>query len=142
MGQLLDTCVLSEVWKPAPDAGVMEWLSASIEDDLFVSVLSLGELKKGIARLSEGKKKDRLLRDYLLLRSRFSPRVLPVSDAVAERWGEIAAAAERAGRHAHVVDGLIAATALVFGHALVTRNERDFAALPVPLVNPWSADPP
>jgi len=135
---LLDTCLLSEVWRPAPNRGVMAWLSDSAEDELFLSVLALGELRKGIEKLAPGKKKHRLLRDYGMLRSRFSPRVLAVTDLVAERWGELSAAASRSGRDLHVVDGLIAATALVFGHIVVTRNVDDFAPTPAPYLNPWT----
>ena len=138
MAFLLDTCLISEVWKPKPNDGVMDWLSDSFEDELFLSVLSLGEISKGIARLPDGKKKTRLVRDFALLRSRFSARVLPVTDVVAERWGELAAHAERGGRHLHVVDGLIAATASVSGLTLVTRNVTDFEAAPVPVVDPWT----
>lgn len=138
MAYLLDTCLLSEVWKPRPNAGVIEWLEASMEEDLFLSVLSLGELEKGIQRLPDGRKKARLARDYVLLRSRFSSRVLGVTDVIAERWGDLSAAAERAGRHIHVIDGLIAATALVQGLTVVTRNVDDFATIPVPLLDPWS----
>ncbi len=78
MAYLLDTCILSEVWKPAPNAGVVSWLSESIEDELFLSVLTLGELQKVLDRLPSGK-------------SRFSSRLLPVTAAVAERWGTLAA---------------------------------------------------
>jgi predicted nucleic acid-binding protein len=138
VGYLLDTCLVSEIWKPAPNRGVVEWLASSDEDELFVSVLCLGEIRKGIGAVPDGKKKDRLIRDYALLRSRFSSRVLPVTDQAAERWGDLAAGASRAGRHLHVVDGLVAATALVFGQSLVTRNVADFATTPVPLVNPWT----
>ena len=138
MGHLLDTCLLSEVWKPSPNPGVVRWLSGTIEEELFLSVLSLGELKKGIEKLSAGKRKDRLLRDYGLVRSRFSSRVLPVNDMVAERWGDLSASAEHAGRHLHVVDGLLASTALVFGLTVVTGNVADFASIPVPLENPWT----
>ena len=137
MAYLLDTCLLSEVWKPSPNDGVLDWLGASAEDELFLSVLSLGELKKGIERLEGGRKKQRLLRDYGLLRSRFSARVLPVTDVVAERWGDLAARASHAGRHLHVVDGLVAATALVCGHTVVTRNVGDFETTSAPILNPW-----
>jgi toxin FitB len=134
---LLDTCLLSEVWKPTPDEGVLTWLGSTVEEDLFLSVLSLGELKKGIDRLPIGKKRDGLGRDYILLRSRFGSRVLAVTDVVAERWGALSAEATRAGRHLHVVDGLIAATALVHGLAVVTRNVDDFVETSVPVVGPW-----
>jgi predicted nucleic acid-binding protein len=135
---LLDTCLLSEVWKPAPNRGVLEWLGDVGEDELFLSVLTLGELKRGIEGLPHGKRKERLLRDYGVLRSRFSSRVLAVTDLVAERWGDLSAEARRAGRHLHVVDGLVGATALVFGLIVVTRNVRDFASTPVPLHDPWT----
>jgi toxin FitB len=138
MTYLLDTCLISEMWRPSPNRGVVEWLSGSLEEDLFLSVLSLGEIKKGVGRLADGKKKDRLLRDYALLRGRFAHRVLPIDDSVAERWGDLAATAARAGRELHVVDGLIAATALLHGFSLVSRNVGDFAATPVPVVNPWT----
>lgn len=138
MGYLVDTCLLSEVWRASPNDGVMQWLKASAEDELFISVLSLGELKKGIEKLAAGKKKQKLLRDYGSLRSRFSSRVLPVTDLVAERWGTVSADASRRGRHVHVVDGLVAATALVFGLTVVTRNVGDFAATSVPVVDPWT----
>ena len=115
----------------------MEWFSESLEDELFLSALTLGELTKGLDRLPAGKKRDRLVGDYRALRSRFSARILPVTDGVAERWGALAASAERAGKKVHVVDGLVAATALVSGLTVVTRNVADFAPTQVPLVNPF-----
>ncbi len=138
MAYLLDTCLLSEVWKASPNAGVMTWLAASAEDELFLSVLSLGEIKKGIGRLPEGRRKLKLARDYATLRSRFSPRILGVTEAVAERWGDLSAEVSRGGRTLHVVDGLLAATALVVGMTLVTRNTGDFAATPTSLLDPWT----
>jgi predicted nucleic acid-binding protein len=138
MAFLVDTCLLSEAWKPRPNAGVLDWLGASAEDELFLSVLSLGELKRGIERLAPGRKRDGLARDYVVLRSRFSSRILAITDVVAERWGTLGAEASRAGKHVHVVDGLLAATALVFGLTVVTRNVDDFAATSVPLVDPWT----
>lgn len=138
MAFLLDTCLLSEVWKPNPNAGVIEWLEESNEDELFLSVLSLGELRKGIDRLPHGKKRDRLAKDYVLLRSRFSSRILAVTDVVAERWGTLSAEASRAGRHLHVIDGLLAATALVVGLSVVTRNVGDFEPTLVPVIDPWT----
>lgn len=138
MAFLLDTCLLSEVWKPNPNAGVIDWLEESNEDELFLSVLSLGELRKGIDRLPHGKKRDRLAKDYVLLRSRFSSRILAVTDVVAERWGTLSAEASRAGRHLHVIDGLLAATALVVGLSVVTRNVGDFEPTLVPVIDPWT----
>jgi len=139
MAFLLDTCLISEVWKPTPNRGVVDWLASSIEETLFLSVLALGELRKGIARLDEGRKKQRLVLDYGLLRSRFGSRILAVSDLVAERWGELSAGATRGGRTVHVVDGLLAATVMVHGLTLVTRNVADFAFIPVAIEDPWRA---
>ncbi len=138
MAFLLDTCLLSEVWKPKPNDGVIEWLEQSREDELFLSVLTLGELKKGIQGLPSGRKKERLMRDYARVRSRFSSRVLGISDVIAERWGDLSASAARSGRPLHVVDGLLAATALVVGLTVVTRNVRDFAIAPIATVDPWT----
>ncbi len=138
MAFLLDTCLLSEVWRPRPNAGVRAWLADSVEEDLYLSSLSLGELRRGIDLLPVGKKRDRLHTDYVALRSRFGARVLPITDVVAERWGALGAAASRAGKHVHVVDGLLAATALDRGLTVVTRNEGDFAPTLVPVLNPWS----
>jgi predicted nucleic acid-binding protein len=135
---LIDTCTLSEVWKPAPDAGVLAWFADSLEHELFLSVLTLGALKKGIEALPKGKKRERLLTHYTALRDRFAPRSLTVDSHVAERWGTLSAAAARSGQSLHVVDGLLAATALVAGFTLVTRNVRDFHMTRVPLLNPFS----
>jgi predicted nucleic acid-binding protein len=134
---LLDTCLVSEVWKPLPSRGVVEWLGNSSEEELFLSVLTLGEIRKGIGRLTGGKKREALARDYVLLRDRFATRILPIDEATAERWGDLASAAARAGRELHVVDGLLAATALARGLTLVTRNVADFRATPAALFNPW-----
>lgn len=138
MAFLLDTCLLSEVWKPSPNPGVLAWLGASIEEELYLSVLSLGELRKGIDRLPPGRKRERLARDYVALRSRFSSRILAVDEIVAERWGALSAEAARLGRQVRVVDGLIAATALVAGLTVVTRNVDDFVATAVPVIDPWT----
>lgn len=138
MAFLLDTCLVSELWKPSPNAGVVDWLEESLEDELFLSVLSLGEIRRGVDRLPAGRKRDRLDRDLVKLRSRFSSRVLSVTDVVAERWGALSAETGRAGRQLRVVDGLIAATALVIGLTIVTRNVADFAPTSAPIVDPWT----
>jgi predicted nucleic acid-binding protein len=134
---LLDTCVLSEVWKPKPHAEVLGWLSGTIEDELFLSVMTLGEIWHGIAVMPAGRRKDRLSQDYVAVKRRFSGRVLPVSEAVAERWAELWATARRAGRALHAVDGVLAATAIVHDMSLVTRNVSDFQATGASLLNPW-----
>jgi toxin FitB len=135
---LLDTCLVSELWKPTPNPGVVDWLEESSEEELFMSVLSLGEIRRGVDRLPLGKKRERLSRDLVSLRSRVSSRVLPIDGVVAERWGVIGAETARKGKQLHVVDGLIAATALVAGLTIVTRNVSDFAPTSVPIVDPWT----
>ena len=138
MKYLLDTCVVSELVRPTPFKGVVDWIKSQQEERLFMSVLTLGELRKGIDRLAEGAKRTRL-ENWLDgdLRLRFSGRWLTVDEEVAERWGLVTATAESQGSTLPVIDGLIAATALVHGMTVVTRNDADMLATGVPLVNPW-----
>lgn len=137
---LLDTCALSELVKPAPDTGVLEWFARQDELSLTLSPLSLGELKRGIEKLATGKRKA-FLQKWLAenVRQRFGDRVLPVTAEVGERWGELQAQLERKGKPMPVIDGLIAATALHHRLTVVTRNIRDMEASGVPLFNPWTA---
>jgi predicted nucleic acid-binding protein len=135
---LLDTCVLSELVKPKPDAGLIAWIESSDEARLYISALTLGELAKGIARLPTGAKRNRvqawLDRD---LAERFSGRVLPIDQAVALRWGRLQAQAEKHGRPMPVVDGLIASTAVLHDLAIVTRNGDDMAQSGAVILDPW-----
>jgi predicted nucleic acid-binding protein len=138
MAYLLDTCAISELWKPLPNEGLLAFFNTAVEEDLFLSVLSLGEIKKGVERLPPGNKRTRLRRDYLHFRARFSARVLPVTDLVAEHWGALDAEAARRGLHLKVIDGLLAATAILASLTVVTRNSADFDLTPAPWVNPWT----
>jgi len=137
---LLDTCLISELIKPRPRKSVVEWVKAQEETDLFLSVLTLGELQKGISRLAEGRKKRRLQawmdQD---LRRRFQGRILPVDDDVACAWGAISAQAEARGRPVPVMDGLIRATAQAHHLAIVTRNTKDVQATGARVLDPWQA---
>jgi len=135
---ILDTCVISELAQLQPAPAVAEWVEAQQEEHLFLSVLTLGELRKGIARLPNSRKRLRL-ENWLDhdLKLRFAGRWLLLDEEVAERWGMITAATERQGLVVPVLDGLIAATALVHGMVVVTRNTRDMAATGVLLLNPW-----
>lgn len=136
---LLDTNVVSEWVKPWPDPGVIAWLAETDEDRVFLSVVTLAELRHGIERLADGGRRRRLdawLRDELTLR--FEGRLLPVDPAVAERWGELVARREAAGRPIGVMDAFIAATASRHGLTLVTRNASDFASTVKAIVNPWT----
>ncbi|HUF49623.1 MAG TPA: type II toxin-antitoxin system VapC family toxin [Longimicrobiales bacterium] len=138
MRYLLDTNVLSEAARREPNGGVVEWLEGRASLDLALSVLTLGEIRKGVALLAAGKRKRRL-EDWLAvdLVRQFSGRVLPVDEAVALAWGGLAADGRASGRELPVIDGLLLATAAVHRLTLVTRHERDCAGRGVPVLNPW-----
>jgi toxin FitB len=137
-GFLLDTNVLSELIKPKPDAKVVQWIDGADEAILFLSVLTLVEIRNGIARLRSGSRKARLEAWLQVdLRGRFQDRILPIDEAVADRWGAISTAAAAQGKPVPVIDGLIAATALHYDLILVTRNGSDVAGTGVAILNPW-----
>ncbi len=139
MSFLLDTNVVSEWTRPRPDLSVVRWLDEVDEDAVFLSTLTLGELREGVDGLAPGRRRDQLVQWLAQdLPERFAGRVLPVDAAVAGRWGSLRASAGRAGRTLPVVDSLIAATALEHGFAVVTRNVRDFRGAGVRLVDPWT----
>ena len=115
-------------------------MEAADESLLHLSVLTLGEIRKGLAALPHGRRRTRLEAWLEVdLRGRFSGRILPVDAAVADRWGLLAAQARRSGATLPIVDGLLAATALHHNLTLVSRNVSDFAAAHVPVLNPWEA---
>ena len=138
MRYLVDTCVISELMKKRPDKNVLAWVREQEESALFLSVLTLGELEKGVSRLEDGSKKQQF-RDWIDhdLKRRFSGRVLPLDYETACRWGLISGQADRAGAPMPVVDVMLAATALIHGLTLVTRNTDDVAPSNVPVLNPW-----
>lgn len=138
MKYLLDTCVISELVRIKPEPRVVRWLSDQEESSLFLSVLTLGELEKGISKLPDGPLQRRL-RDWidLDLRQRFRDRILPVDCDVADRWGCLSAEAEKNGQKVPVIDGLLAATALTHGLTLVTRDIKHVAATAAVIFNPW-----
>lgn len=140
---LLDTCIISELVRPRPATGVVSWLRAQQEEHLFLSVITLGEIRKGIERLTEGRKRLRL-ESWLDcdLKSRFAGRWLPVDEEVAERWGLTTAQCAVRGTALPVLDGLLAATALVHGMTLVTRDTGDMKSTGVSLLNPWDPEDP
>jgi predicted nucleic acid-binding protein len=133
-GYLLDTNVISETRKTRADPSVMAFLGAADSGGLFLSVLTLGELRKGVAarRRTDAAAADRLGAWVDGIETIFTDRVLPVDATVARLWGELTA-----GRSLPVIDTLIAATAIASGLTLVTRNTRDVEATGVPLVDPW-----
>jgi predicted nucleic acid-binding protein len=134
---LLDTCVLSELRLPMPDAGVARAIQDLDSEDLFVSVISIGEIAKGVALLKDGQKK-RLLQSWLqVLERHYGDRLLPIDKETSHMWGELTAAAQQTGRTIPASDGLIAATARRHGLYIMTRNTADFEPSRVPLLNPW-----
>ena len=137
-GFLLDTNIPSELTRPKSDPLVENWLDNANDDQLFLSVVSLGEIFKGITILPESKRRKQL-QQWVdeTLRVWFKGRILPVSEAIAQRWGILAGESQLKGRPLKVADGLIAATALEHELTVVTRNIRDFSELGVRVLNPW-----
>ena len=139
-GFLLDTNVISELVKPRPDAKVTRSIDATDESLLCLSVLTLGEIRKGIALLPNASRRVSLetwLDHELVLR--FADRILAIDQAVADRWGRIAAQALRAKSALPVIDGLLAATAMRHNLTLVTRNTKNVVATGVAVFNPWTS---
>ncbi|TPM18586.1 type II toxin-antitoxin system VapC family toxin [Mesorhizobium sp. B2-3-5] len=140
MKLLLDTNVLSEATRPSPDVRVLEWLDGLDEDRTFISVVSIAEIRRGVALMDEGRKREALAEWLALdLPQRFEQRVLPVNEPVALAWGDLMGFAKRRGRGLSSMDGLIAATAIARQLTLATRNTRDFEDLGLELLDPWTA---
>ncbi|MEP6620013.1 MAG: type II toxin-antitoxin system VapC family toxin [bacterium] len=138
MAFLLDTNVISELVRPRPDEGVVRWTRAQRSLDVSLSVLTLGEIEKGLGIMSRGARHDELVRWlYAELPRQFVGRLLPIDLPVAQRWGQLAAEASASGRPLPVIDGLLLATASVAGFTFVTRNVSDCARRGVPVYDPW-----
>ncbi len=138
MSYLLDTNAVSEWVKPRPDPGIARWLDQVDEDRTYLSVITLGELRKGVERLADGHRRRRL--DTWLdddLPDRFGDRVLPVDRAVADEWGRLLAQAEIAGTTVGGMDALIAATARTHDLQVVTCNVKHFQHVGVETICPW-----
>lgn len=133
---LVDTNVLSEVWHPRGSARIARLL-AEAGETVRVSVITMGEIDRGIRAMARGARRSKLERYYDEARSGYGDRLLPVTLEVAEAWAGLTLAARRDGRVLHPADGLIAATARTHELALWTRNVKDFAGLGLNLVNPW-----
>jgi predicted nucleic acid-binding protein len=136
---LLDTCVISELVARQPNPAVMRWVDSVDEDRLFLSAITIGEIKRGIEKLADSTRKSALqewLEDDLLIR--FRDKILPIDTAVMLVWGQLAADLEKQGKRMPAIDSLIAATCLQGRLDLVTRNESDFAHSSVTMINPWT----
>ena len=137
-GFLLDTIIVSELVKPKPEANVTEWVQNIDESLLYLSVLTLGEIRRGIAALLQSRRRANL--EAWLdkdLRARFDGRILVIDQEVADRWGLLTAAARNSGIVLPVIDGLLAATALEHNLTLVTRDTGQIPSMGVAVFNPW-----
>jgi toxin FitB len=139
-GFLLDTNCISELVRPKPEPRVLGWMEAADESLLYLSVLTLGEIRKGVAALAQGKRRTHLETWLAVdLPARFSGRIIPIDSAIADRWGLLAAEAKRKGAALSVIDGLLAATAHHHNLTVVSRNASDFTNTQVQVLNPWQA---
>lgn len=138
MSWLLDTCVLSEYARREPELRVIEWLDAQDEDSLHLSVITLGEIEKGILKLrtNDPQRAHKLTAWLGKVRQRFAGRILALDETTLRLWAQLAAQAELSGRPLPVMDALMMATAQGHGLTIVTRNVRDFTPYPL-LFNPW-----
>ncbi|MBL4596097.1 MAG: type II toxin-antitoxin system VapC family toxin [Robiginitomaculum sp.] len=136
MSYLIDTCALSELRRTKPDANVVRWFEDTSQDGLYLSVLTLGEIRKGVEALPNARRKDKIL-NWLEheLPLWFEGRILPIDAGVADEWGRLLA---RASRSLPAIDSLIAATAIHNRLTIVTRNVSDFDIAGVDVFNPWT----
>ena len=138
MSWLLDTCALSEYIKKTPDPKVIGWLDEQDEPSLYISVISLGEIEKGILKLRthDARRAQKLTAWLGKVEQRFAGRILPLDAAALSAWAHLSAQAELTGRQLPVMDGLLMATAQCYGLTVVTRNAQDFESFPR-VFNPW-----
>lgn len=137
MSVLVDTRVVSELIRPRPNTHVLAWFAAQPEQDIFISVLTVGELSRGIARLAPGRKRNGLEVWRAAFETTHASRLLALTPAIARRWGIASGELLRKGSPTSMADGLIAATALELGYPVATRNVADFEPFGVSLINPW-----
>lgn len=138
MKYLLDTCIISELIKSKPNENVIAWIEACDEESFCLSALTLGEIHKGITKMPDSQKKEKI-ESWVEheLQKRFAGRILHITGDVAKIWGNIQGKAEQKGKKMPVIDSLIAATGLVHNLTVVTRNVSDMKISGVRLLNPW-----
>jgi len=142
MNYLLDTCVISELIKKQPSPNVVEWIADIDEANLFISVLTIGEIHKGIEKLPTSKKKDKLHKWVNIdLKERFNNKIIDIDLHTATTWGKVQAKSEVLGQALPAIDGLIASTGIAHDLIVVTRNIKDMEVSGVSLLNPWESTP-
>jgi hypothetical protein len=139
MTYLLDTCVISEVAKREPNPAVVQWLESHDEKFLHLSVITIGEVQKGIAKLEDAVRRQRLGEWLEQLTERFGSRLLPIDAEVMRAWGTLVGSQQRDGMNLPTIDAMIAATASVHGLVVVSRNVQNFERCHMTVVNPWSS---
>ncbi len=137
MRYLLDTCVLSEMVKSTPDANVVQWFEGRKPNELCISAITWGELRRGVAKLPESKRRSELTSWLQRLEAGFEDRILAFDQNASEAWATITVQAETQGKSLAALDSIIAATARAHNCKLVTRNVRDFAHAGIDTLNPW-----
>ncbi|MBF0410400.1 MAG: type II toxin-antitoxin system VapC family toxin [Candidatus Riflebacteria bacterium] len=137
MKYLLDTCAISEFSKPYPDKNVLGWMASIQPERLFLSSITVGEIRKGLAKLPNSKRKVKIYEWINTLLEEYECRIISIDLPIAENWGEHQGLSEIEGKPIPTIDGLIAAVARVHNLVLVTRNEQDFENCGVSILNPW-----
>jgi len=135
---LLDTCVISEISKAYPEKRLLDWVKTVPPDRLFVCTITIGEIRKGHAKLPNSKKKAKIAEWINCILEDYKDRILPIDLVAAENWGEIQGVSEIKGKAISTLDGLIASVARVNNLVLVTRNVSDFEECQVSIFNPWN----
>ncbi len=138
---LLDTCVLSEYVKKQPNIQVIQWLDQQAENYLFLSILTIAELKKGIIRIEKQQPtRSQKLNQWLdKVKQRFTGRILPITSEILDTWAALGGQSESQGQPLPMIDSLLVATAIEHEQALVTRNIKDFQFAPIEIINPWES---
>ena len=139
MNYLFDTCVISEVQSKTPNPKILTWINGIEDERIYISCITIGEIKRGIVAVSNETKRTRLIRWYEDdLLARFGDHILNIDTPTMEKWGGIAGELDKTDQAVPLMDSLIAATAIHKRLAIVTRNDRDFIKMGARIVNPWT----